>query len=912
MGKDKEILALLIALGLSAGCGDDKSNRLSQGAGNEGNVATGGESVGNLGGVGRGGDGDGVGGGTAGTIPRGTSGAASTLGTSGSPAAGGRGSDIVAGGTSGTVWPRGGAGGTAEGLPPVTPADLGYVAGPAMDKSQLVSGSTSEVTYSAQVPGYDLPLDPSQIVNLDTEVAASTLIDWTPEAEALLTARGIVALKNQTRLTRFDSAYHMLKSEDAPILVTTDSTLHLYHLFFDQVLKSLEINEIVPIYEALLPAVVEKLRGLNAALDGDSAEAARRCVAALSVAVKLMFPDTFTVPPDVAAEVSEVLALIENAEGFAPEPIFNRRCSADWACSGRDLTDDQYEDGAACFCEDYSQYKPRGHYTEHPALERYFRGAMYLGRIPLRLKSPMETRMAALLTSAMASTQVTFRGAEVPAMALWDRIRRVTSFFVGAPDDLTFIEYDQVLQEIYGDGFELSALEDDVRLSALRSRLREERAPRVLSGMMQWYLDLTEQTQGLRFLGQSFTFDSYTLGQLVFANVGPNVSHEDYQYIVDYPDDRLYGYCDKPADVTGDFATCDGQNQADWAWLCCKAMAIAEIEARPELTEVCRLLPQGLDVAAAFGSSRAEQHLEPDQSYCGYGDQLASLQAETAAFTDEDHYKSLYTGWLHSIHPLFERDYTGLPTWMGGSTYRDKALQTGLTSWAELRHDTILYVKQSYTSGIGGSSGVMPMEVNPYYVEPQPEVYSRLADLTRLTRAGLSEIDMLADGLETPVSGLEDLLENLKRISVAELQHEVISDADQDYIDDIGARFSDIISTIGVATSIAPEPPEDDPYARLVWSVEGDPYKTTVVADVHTDGNTKRVLEVGSGYVDWVVVVNRDPTGALVANIGPIFSYYEFAHPMSDRLDDDQWGGMLSGPEAPERPPFVADLYAEQ
>ena len=87
-------------------------------------------------------------------------------------------------------------------------------------------------------------------------------------------------------------------------------------------------------------------------------------------------------------------------------------------------------------------------------------------------------------------------------MALWDRLRRVTSFFVGAPDDLTFIEYDQVLQEVCGEEFELTALADQAKLDALRVRLRQERAPQILSGMMQWYLDLTEQTQGLRFLGQ--------------------------------------------------------------------------------------------------------------------------------------------------------------------------------------------------------------------------------------------------------------------------------------------------------------------------------------------------------------------------------------------------------------------------
>ena len=35
--------------------------------------------------------------------------------------------------------------------------------------------------------------------------------------------------------------------------------------------------------------------------------------------------------------------------------------------------------------------------------------------------------------------------------------------------------------------------------------------------------------------------------------------------------------------------------------------------------------------------------------------------------------------------------------------------------------------------------------------------------------------------------------------------------------------------------------------------MKGGPYKTTVVADVHTDLNMGEVLEVGSGYIDWLV-----------------------------------------------------------
>ncbi len=77
--------------------------------------------------------------------------------------------------------------------------------------------------------------------------------------------------------------------------------------------------------------------------------------------------------------------------------------------------------------------------------------------------------------------------------------------------------------------------------------------------------------------------------------------------------------------------------------------------------------------------------------------------------------------------------------------------------------------------------------------------------------------------------------------------------------------------------------------------------KRTMLADGHTDGDHRGVLGAGPKTVDCAVVVNLDPTGALVANIGPVFSYYEFPHPMDERLDEEAGEALLDGPDAPQR-----------
>jgi len=40
----------------------------------------------------------------------------------------------------------------------------------------------------------------------------------------------------------------------------------------------------------------------------------------------------------------------------------------------------------------------------------------------------------------------------------------------------------------------------------------------------------------------------------------------------------------------------------------------------------------------------------------------------------------------------------------------------------------------------------------------------------------------------------------------------------------------------------------------------------------------------------------------------PVLSYYEFKHPMSNRLTDEAWRELLDSPKKPERPRWYAPL----
>ena len=293
-----------------------------------------------------------------------------------------------------------------------------------------------------------------------------------------------------------------------------------------------------------------------------------------------------------------------------------------------------------------------------------------------------------------------------------------------------------------------------------------------------------------------------------------------------------------------------------------------------------RYMPKSLDVMALLGSERAYAHLEAqgDTAIPGYTDQFDKLQDEFSAFNDSDWTRNLYWSWLYSLQPLMKEYGSGYPTFMQTEAWQDKQLTTCAASWTELRHDTILYSKQSF-AGFAG----MPFEPEEKrvvgYVEPVPEFYNRLLSLTRMTNEGLEEMEVLDVYSINRLDRLESTLERLRDISEKELQNEELSEEDYDFIESFGEKLEGSIA-----------------------GVEKEHQKTTIVADVHTDPNSGNVLEEGVGYVDMIVVAYKVPDGRILIGAGPVMTYYEFEQPMSGRLTDEEWRGMLknSPPPKPE------------
>jgi len=436
----------------------------------------------------------------------------------------------------------------------------------------------------------------------------------------------------------------------------------------------------------------------------------------------------------------------------------------------------------------------------------------------------------------------------------------VTSFFVGKADDLTPYEYLSSIKKVYGLQFNATELANDTKLLDLKVELFQLRSPEIYGGTgnvavvppvtEETLREVLEKTKGMRFMGQRFIPDSYMFQHLVTT--------------------------------TGDYIG-DGEPFT---------MCITGAGRK------ARCFPRGLDVMAVLGSERAYEILEQegDTEYEGtyegvntsYDIQLSVLREQ---FSDDnvseaEWNRNLYWSWLYTLKSLLEVPGSGYPTFMQQPEWVDKELQTVLASWAELRHDTILYAKSSYTMFETGIPNQPEETIG--YVEPVPEFYNRLRALIRMTYDGLTDMNVLNETEGMRLQSLEAILDRLINISIDELENKTLSDPDYDFIQNFGEHLESVVT-----------------------GVSNKGLNTTLIADVHTDTNTEHVLEEGVGYVDLIIVAYKAPDGRIIAGAGPVLSYYEFKHPMDDRLTDEQWKEMLKNGEEPDRQEWIDTFFSE-
>jgi hypothetical protein len=518
---------------------------------------------------------------------------------------------------------------------------------------------------------------------------------------------------------------------------------------------------------------------------------------------------------------------------------------------------------------DFSQFKVRGHYENSDLLKRYFKALMWCGRIDLRiaggkdywgvLSSPRELGSAVILHDLLVRAKQFER---------WEQFDRLIQTFVGRTDSATFAHLGALLSK--ADIKSPAGLKTMERLEALQGDILAGKV-----GLQDIRGDVytspfggqVELPRSFTFLGQKFVPDSWVTAKVVF-------------------DDILWDEGNGPE-------------------------------------KVGRRVPSCLDVAfAAFGNDQvvpllvermtAGTHKFRDKF--NYQHNLAAtrnvIDAQQASAWEEN----LYMGWLATLReiskPTTDSKY---PEVMRTRAWAMKSLNTQLASWTHLRHDTILYAKQSYTSG---AECFYPAG----FVEPVPEVWARMEKMM-LRAADLIEKTPYPDGtfikktsrgdqkidFKTRQKQQVEFLRNfahevatLKTIAGKQLEQKELTEAEAKYLKDVVQKDSSSGHT-----------EYNGWYTKLFWKSTTDSGQPdALVADVHTDvpapvfEDPGCVLHQGVGNVDLMLIAIDNGKDRMVY-AGPVLSHYEFEMTGTVRKSDSEWGKDLSEGRAPPRPAWT-------
>jgi hypothetical protein len=400
----------------------------------------------------------------------------------------------------------------------------------------------------------------------------------------------------------------------------------------------------------------------------------------------------------------------------------------------------------------------------------------------------------------------------------WKSIYTVTSFFAGASDDPGYDQFSAVIEQCYGSVPDASVLaSDDEAFAKVLLAAKELDPPAINSVPVMEGEDPV--IPSFRFMGQRFTVDAAIMQKLIFSAVKENANG-----------DRRY-------------------------------------------------LPDTLDTAAALGSEQAAAILKEQGDY-EFENYEKNMNTAAEHFNNSDPKiwnSSLYAGWLNTLRPLFESKGEGYPMFMQNAEWDKRNLECFAGSFAELKHDTILYSK-SVMAEMGGGYDTPPDDRG--YVDPEPKIYSRFIFLANNTREGLESLGMLSDRDEENLLRLAEIATRLLEISEKELKAESLSDDDYEWIREYGGYIEHFWNEVN-----NPDDTEERVYPENV--------PCPVIADIATDPNGS-ILEVGTGYAQTMYVV-FPIDGELHVGSGSVYSFYQFEAPMSDRMTDSEWRQILKG-----------------
>lgn len=588
--------------------------------------------------------------------------------------------------------------------------------------------------------------------------------------------------------------------------VTTDSVTHIFHIFYDGFLRNLEKEELYPkSIDLNKKFLAENINLLNELQNERLKKIQNKNIAFIATGLKLLGSEPENLPEE-AKKIYE-----EEIKKASSEEV------ASSAITGRDV--------------DFSQLKPRGHYTRSDELKKYFSGTMYFGQVGFFIENEGKPDEDSILQGLLL-TQSIYKNSEI--LKNWEDLVEPIDFMVESADDLSIREYARTLYGVYGKDFDINKLDDNKNLKTAYEVLKSHPDPQV-AGFMG---------KSFRYMPQRAVMDS-VLMQNVVDIASPN-----------HPSDR------------------------------------------PIYT--------GLDLMNTFGNEKAREIVDYSP-YNSFWDKFKERTDENISSVKKmenlDWQKNMYRGWLWMLKSYDQKFGEGYPMFMRNDAWDAKDLISALGSYAELKHDTVLYGKAVMAEMGGGGE----MEIPKSYVEPNVELYEKLNWLLEFTKVNLKNRQMLSEKYEEKLNNFQAMVIKFRNISIKELQNEPLTEEEIIDLLNIGGEMERIMVDF-VESS-------DENNISYWYEIQNatDRRMPVVVDLMRVVENSVglpegEIFHIGTGKPMEIFVIypHQDK---LYMGRGATFSYYEFLN--ENRLTDEDWQKMVYD-DATDFPSWYKDLVTEE
>jgi hypothetical protein len=530
---------------------------------------------------------------------------------------------------------------------------------------------------------------------------------------------------------------------------------------------------------------------------------------------------------------------------------------------------------------DFSQFKVRGHYENSRVLSNYFRAMMWCGFVDFQFTGRTNDNSLRELSGTVAMSWLLNRSGQY---SNWAQFERTVGLFVGLQDSLNFAQ--------------LGALLDVAGIQSPSNLATQDALANLQAQLMSGQLGFQSIASGYNFanpfgkeevklprsfgvMGQRFILDSWCLSKSVFSRI---------KWDGELVGRRMPSALDVAFGVLGN------------------DHIVPEIAARIARTNLT--IADGRDY---WRDGYPYQH------------NLAAVRnvvdkQNVSAWTN-----SIYSHWLACLRELSSPTTgTQFPKAMRTRAWSMKDLNTQLASWTQLRHDTVLYAKQSYTDPVICSYPAG-------YVEPRPAFWQRMRVMAQHTRelvAGLPNSGtVVVQGpggypttvsLGTVYSNRLAFLDNfaakmsvLEGIAQKELARQPLTTAEVNFLRNLISQH-EFYSGIRDFSGWYPTLFYANVHQSLPYQNGGGPDKwDALVTDVHTDtfddlrGDPGGVLHQAVGNVHLLMIAVDCGPGDVAVYAGPVLSHYEFELGPDTRMTDSEWQALFWSVTLPPQPEWT-------